>query len=467
MPKRSSVDRRDFIKSSVAGAAAVSGGLWSGLAAAESTAASQKLNVACIGTANRAAASVAAVRGQNLVAYCDIDKIYLDRMAKQFPSARSYVDYRELIEKEGDKIDAVVVATADHNHAPATIRAIRAGKHVYCEKPLTHTVHESRTVAEAAKKHGVATQLGTQIHAGDNYRRVVEMIQSKGDRRRDRSARLGRQGLGGGERPAKGQAPPANLSWDLWLGPAPVRPFAPGRYHPAQWRRWWDFGQGTLGDMACHYMDLPFWALKLRHPTHCEAEGPPVHEETCPLGLVVRYQYPQRGDLPPVKLTWYDGNRIPKTVAGERVPGSGVMFVGTDGHMFANYGSYRLFPQDKFVGYKPPEKTIPRSIGHHAEWIKACKEGTPTTCNFDYSGALTEAVLLGNVAYRAGQKLEWDAASLTAPNCPAAAKYIRKEYRPGWEVAEGGRFVDPLADARLPRRSMIPRAAPHSAQSRR
>jgi hypothetical protein len=290
-------------------------------------------------------------------------------------------------------------------------------------------------LAEAAKKHGVATQLGTQIHAGDNYRRVVEIVQSGalGDVT-EVHVWVGK-GWGGGDRPADGQKPPANLSWDLWLGPAPERDYAAGRYHPAQWRRWWDFGGGTLGDMACHYMDLPFWALKLRHPTHCEAEGPPVHAETCPMGLIVRYQFPEREGLKPVKLTWYDGNKIPSKVAGEAVPGSGVMFVGTEGKMYANYGDYRLYPLDKFKDFKLPEPTIPRSIGHHAEWIKACKEGTPTTCNFDYSGALTEAVLLGNVAYRTGEALEWDAAALKATNCPAADKLIRKAYRKGWEVA--------------------------------
>jgi predicted dehydrogenase len=339
-----------------------------------------------------------------------------------------------MIEAEGDKIDAVTVATTDHHHAPATIRAIRAGKHVYCEKPLTHTVQEARIIAEAAAEAGVATQLGTQIHAGDNYRRVVEVIQSGaiGDVT-DVHVWVGK-GWGGGERPEGGEAPPEWLDWNLWLGPAPERPFVAGRYHPAQWRRWWDFGQGTLGDMACHYMDLPFWALKLRHPTRCEATGPAVHPETCPLGLKVEYEFPAREGMPATKLTWYDGNMIPKEVAGQRVPGSGVMFIGTEGHMFADYSKYKLFPTEKYGNFEAPEKTIPDSIGHHQEWIKACKDGSPTTCNFDYSGALTESVLLGNVAYRTGKALDWDAASLKATNCPEADAYISKEYRAGWEV---------------------------------
>jgi hypothetical protein len=181
-------------------------------------------------------------------------------------------------------------------------------------------------------------------------------------------------------------------------------------------------------------MDLPFWALDLRHPIECAAEGPEVHPETCPLGLTVRYKFPARGDLAPVNLTWYDGDMIPHEVAGQRVPGNGVMFVGSAGQMFANYSSYKLFPKEKFDGFQPPEPSIPNSIGHHAEWIKACKDGSATTCNFDYSGALTETVLLGNVAFRTGKTLQWDAETMTATNCPEAAKYIDKQYRDGWEV---------------------------------
>lgn len=435
MSRKGVVNRRAFLQTTGAGAAVLSSGVWSGLAAQESKSALGKLNVACIGVANRAAEDVNGVRGESIVALCDIDSNYLEQAKKSLPTARTYADYRELIDKEAGKIDAVVIGTADHNHAPAAIRAIRAGMHCYCEKPLTHTVHEARVIAEAAKKHKVATQLGTQIHAEENYRRVVEIIDAGtiGDVT-EVHVWVGK-GWGGGERPTVAEKPPANLNWDLWLGPAPERPYASGRYHPANWRRWWDFGQGTLGDMACHFMDLPFWALKLRHPISCEAEGPKVHPETCPLGLIVRYEFPERDGLKPVKMTWYDGELIPKTVAGERVPGSGVMFVGSAGKMFADYGSYRLFPAEKFAAFKPPAQSIPRSIGHHAEWIKACKDGSPTTCNFDYSGALTETVLLGNVAYRTGQKLDWDAAKLVATNCPDAAKYVQKEYRSGWEVA--------------------------------
>lgn len=433
-------NRREFLKSGSAAAAVTFA--WSGAAKARSVSANEKLSIACIGTANRALANIQGVAGEDIVALCDVDSVFMERTVKGgkntpgFPDARQYRDYREMIEQEADKVDAVVVATADHNHAPATIRALRKNKHVYCEKPLTHTVQEARIVAETAKARGLVTQMGTQIHAGDNYRRVVEIIQSGaiGDVT-EVHVWVGKV-WGGGELPKTGQEPPSHLDWDLWLGPAPERPYYPGRYHPAQWRKWWDFGGGTLADMACHFMDLPFWALKLRHPTTCEAEGPPVHPQTCPMGLTVRYQYPERDGLAPCTVTWSDGNMIPRKVNGQRVGSSGVMFVGDGGMMFADYGSYRLFPQDKFAGFKPPKQTIPKSIGHHAEWIKACKEGDPsqTTCNFDYSGALTEAVLLGAVAYRTGQKLEWDAKNLTATNCPEAASLITKKYRPGWEV---------------------------------
>ncbi|RLS76417.1 MAG: gfo/Idh/MocA family oxidoreductase [Planctomycetota bacterium] len=435
MSQRILVSRRHALRTVSAGVAGLTAGVFTAAAPRASLAASDKLRIAIIGTANRAGENINGVAGQEIAAVCDIDDTYLAQAKGRFPAARGYADYREMIEKEAGKIDAVVVSTADHHHAPASIRAIRNKMHVYCEKPLAHTVAEARIVTEEARKAGVATQLGTQIHAGENYRRVVEII---------RSGALGDvtevhvwvgKAWGGGERPAVGEEPPATLHWDLWLGPAPVRPFAAGRYHPAQWRRWWDFGNGTLGDMGCHYMDLPFWALDLRYPTACEAEGPAPHPETCPLGLVVRYEFPARGKLPPVTFTWYDGNKTPQEVKGQRVPGSGVMFVGSAGMMFADYDGYRLFPQEKFAGFTPPAPSIPRSAGHYAEWIAACREGTPTTCTFDYSGPLSEAVLLGNVAYRTGKRIAWDAATLEAAGCPEAAGLVRKQYRPGWEVA--------------------------------
>lgn len=446
MSKKSHLDRRSFLRTTAAVSASTLGSslFVSGLEARQTRNPLEKLNVACIGTANRAAEDVNGVMTENIVAICDVDSNYLNAsrnmlLEKKGLAPRTYADYREMIDTEGDKVDAVVIGTTDHHHAPAAIRAIRAGKHVYCEKPLTHTVQEARIIAEAAAKHGVATQLGTQIHATDNYRRVVEVIQAGTiGTVTDVHVWVGK-GWGYREdwansRNEPGTTPPSNLNWDLWLGPAPVYPFHEGRFHPAQWRRWWDFGQGTLGDMACHYMDLPFWALGLRHPNHCEAEGPAPDANMAPEGLIVRYKFPTSNTNSAVNLTWYDGTLIPKNISGQQVPPNGVMFVGTEGSMFADYTKYRLFPADKFARFTPPPRSIPDSIGHHQEWIKACKDGSPTLCNFDYSGALTETVLLGNVAYRTGKALDWDAATLTAKNVPESAALIAKEYRAGWEV---------------------------------
>ncbi|MEZ6064453.1 MAG: Gfo/Idh/MocA family oxidoreductase [Planctomycetaceae bacterium] len=434
MSHRIVLPRRDFLKTSAG--AALSAGLFCRMSAADdSSSPNSKLNVACIGTANRAAADVEGVQGEKIVALVDVDSNYLGQALQRFPDARGYADYREMLEQEADKIDAVVIGTTDHHHAPASLRAIQKGKHVYCEKPLTHTVGEARIITNAAKAAGVATQLGTQIHAGDNYRRVVEIVQAGvlGDIT-DVHVWVGK-GWGVQDWPESSTEVPASLNWDLWVGPAPMREYRAGRYHPAQWRRWWDFGQGTLGDMGCHYMDLPFWALGLKYPNKCWAEGPEPHPEMAPVGLTVHYDFPAEEGHGPLHLTWYDGNNIPKEINGQRVPANGVMFIGTEGMMYADYGNYKLFPVEKFQGFQPPEQTIAPSIGHHAEWIKACKEGGKSLCDFSYSGPLTETVLLGNVAYRTGKSLEWDAANVKATNAPEADQYVNKQYREGWEVA--------------------------------
>lgn len=426
--------RRDFLRqTSLCAAAAAIGGVHSQLLAAPSKSPNEKLNIGCVGTANQATFSINNVAHENIVGLCDIDDNFLHEASKRFPQATKYNDFRKMLDEQ-KQIDAVIVATPDHIHAPATLWAMRLGKHVYCEKPLTHSVYESRLLAETAAQMKVATQMGTQIHAENNYRRVVEIIQAGTIGKISEVHVWVGKGWGGGERPTEMPAVPPNIHWDLWIGPAPSRPYH-STYLPANWRRWWDFGQGTLGDMACHYMDLPFWALGLRHPTTVAAEGPPVHKETAPLGLIVRYQFPARGDnRPPVKLTWYDGNLTPKEVAGHPVPGAGVMFRGDKGDMFADYGGFKLYPESQFKDFQPPPKSIPDSIGHHREWLKACRDGSATTCNFDYSGALSEAVLLGNVAYRTGKTIEWDPKTLTAKDCPEAAGYIRREYRPGWGI---------------------------------
>jgi predicted dehydrogenase len=395
----------------------------------------EKLNIACVGVGGRAAANIAGCADENIVALCDVDEKILERGAKKHAKAKTYVDFRKMLSELEKHIDAVLVGTPDHIHAPAGLMAMRMGKHTYCEKPLAHDVYQVRQMSQVAGEKKLATQMGTQIHAEPNYRRVVELV---------RAGAIGPvsevhvwcgKGWGGGTRPTEAPPVPKNIHWDLWLGPAPERPYHPC-YLPANWRRWWDFGNGTLGDMACHLMDLPFWALKLRHPTTIEAEGPPVDKETCPTKLIVRYDFPAADDRPAVKLTWYDGGYQPQLPSGSEVKlgGMGVLFVGKEGMLRADYGSRQLFPVEKFKEYKAPPETVPPSIGHHQEWIEACKNGSPTTCNFDYSGALAEAVLLGTVAYRTQRKLQWDAANLKAVNCPEADALIRQPSRPGWGV---------------------------------
>ena len=425
--------RRSFLKQSTALAAAIGAGYWSSRAAAAPKSPNEKLNIGLIGTANRAAANIDGVQGENIVAICDIDDHYLDAAAKRFGKATRYNDFRKLLEQTD--LDAVVVSTADHVHAPASVGAMKLGKHVYCEKPLTHSVYEARVAAETAAKYKVATQMGTQIHAENNYRRVVELIQSGAIGPVHEAHVWCNKTWSGGERPTEKPAVPSHLHWDLWLGPAPERPYH-STYLPANWRRWWDFGGGTLGDMGCHYMDLPFWALELRHPTSVASEGPPVHPETTPAWIAVTYEFPARGALPPVKVTWTDGSKEAAARKQYKLPdwGDGVLFVGSKGMLLADYGRYVLLPESDFAGFKPPAPTIPNSVGHYQEWINACKTGSPTTCNFGYSGALSESILLGNVAYRVGKKLEWDGAALKATNCPEADKFLRREYRTGWAL---------------------------------
>ncbi len=425
---RHSFPRRDFLRG------AVVLGVGSALGSRAQAGPNEKLNIGIIGTSGRALSNIEGVQGENIVAVCDIDDRNLNEARGRFPKAQGFEDFRKLIEMQG--LDAVVVSTADHTHAPASAMALRLGKHVYCEKPLTHSVYEARTVAKMAKEAKVATQMGTQIHATDNYRRVVEVVRSGaiGPIKEVHVWCTGKT-WSGGTRPTETPSVPSYLKWDLWLGPAPERPYHP-TYLPANWRRWWDFGNGTLGDMACHVMDLPFWALDLRYPTTIEAMGPPVSSETTPTALEVKYSFPATSSRAALDLHWYDGGAKPKILEENKLPnwGLGVLFVGEKGMLQADYGRLRLFPELEFKDFAMPSPTIPPSIGHHAEWIAACKDGRPTTCNFDYSGALTETVLLGNVAYRSGKKIEWDGPNMKAVNCPEAEAFLRRDYRKDWTL---------------------------------
>jgi predicted dehydrogenase len=340
-------------------------------------------------------------------------------------------------------IGAVLVATADHTHAAVGMAAMALGKHVYIEKPLAHNVFEARRLTELAAKNNCVTQLGTQVHAGENYRRVVEVIRS-GAIGPVREAHVFVNKIWGSAhpRPAPPYPPaPAGYAYDAWLGPAEAWPYHPEWYR-GRWRQWWNFGNGTLGDMGCHYMDLPFWALDLRYPNKIATQAAaPADPSACPVWMITTYDFPARGEHPAVKLTWYDGGKKPAAFAdwglGRKEWDNGVVFVGDKGILAANYGRWKLYPEKDFAGYRPPSPSIPPSIGHHAEWVAACLKGNrkAATCNFDYGGPLSESVLLGTAAYRTGKALEWDAKNLKATNAPDADQFIRRAYRKGWEIA--------------------------------
>jgi predicted dehydrogenase len=433
------VNRRSFLKASAAGAGVaglgVGLGVWSEVPAAESKAANEKLNIGIIGVNHRGGSNMNNVRSENIAALCDIDERYLAKAKGRFSKAATFNDWRKLCERKD--IDAVVVSTADHCHAVASVMAMKTGKHVYCEKPLAHTVHEARVVRETYKKSKVATQMGTQIHATENYRRVVELVQS-GAIGKIHTAHVwcGRTSAKVGPLKAAPEIP-KHLHWDLWLGPVKDRPYNPG-YLPGNltWNRWWDFGNGVLGDMGSHLIDLPYWALELKHPTAVEAEGPPVDDYSNPAWMIARWDHPATDKRAAVQLVWYHHNKRPKSPAGVDLSRwhSGVMFEGEKGQLVADYGKHLLLPKERFADFKPPKRTIARSLGHHREWIHACKTGAPTLCNFEYSGALIENNLLGNVAYRVGKKLKWDAEKLTSPGSDLAGRYVQKEYRKGWEI---------------------------------
>jgi predicted dehydrogenase len=410
----------------------------------------EKLNIAMIGVGGRGAANLQGVDSENIVALCDVFEPAIDRAAQQYPHARRCRDFRKLYDHAGE-FDAIVVSTTEHTHAFATLPALQLGKHVYCEKPLTHNVWEARIIRESASKTKLATQMGTQIHASDNYRRVVELVQSGaigavhdvhvwvgrawGLQSKD-SAERNHDIVYASERPSNASPVPEGLDWDLWLGPAPARPFHEVYVPGPKWYRWWDFGNGTMSDLGSHWNDLPFWALRLKAPEVIEAYGPPPHPEIAPASMRVTYEYGARGDLPPVKLHWYQGEEKPRPSTDIAFPRweSGVLFEGSKGMLLADYGRNVLLPEKEFHDFVRPEPSIPKSLGHYAEWIHACKTGAPTTCNFEYAGWLTEANHLGNVAYRARKRLEWDPGKLYAPNASEAEPFLRREYRKGWKL---------------------------------
>jgi predicted dehydrogenase len=441
----STLTRRRFVQAAAALAAAP--------AVVSCRAPSEKLNVVVIGCGGRGAENLRQVLGENVVALCDVSEPNLGQAAVLAPKAKTFRDFRKLYDELKDAdFDAVVVSTTEHTHAFATLPALRRKKHVYCEKPLTHSLREARLITEAARQAGVATQMGTQIHASGNYRRVVELVQAGAvgpvseahvwvsrawGRQSEEEAKQHKDIVWTAERPKEVMPPPAGLDWDLWLGPAPTRPFNSVYVPGPKWYRWWDFGGGTMSDLGAHWLDLPFWALRLDAPRAVESTGPPPHPELAPASLSATFTYGPRGDLPPVKVTWYQGAPKPELWKEGKIPqwGNGALFVGAKGMLLADYGKHVLLPEKQFADFKRPAPTIPDSIGHHAEWLRACKTGAPTTCPFTYSGPLTEANHLGNVAHRAGKRLEWDAKAMRFPNAPEAEHFLGREYRRGWALA--------------------------------
>jgi len=399
-----------------------------------------KLNVAVIGVSGRGRANLGGVRNENIVALCDVDSKKLAGAAKRFPKAKTYKDWRKCLEQKD--IDAVVCSTTDHTHAFIATWAMNRDMSVYCEKPLATSVEEARTVRETylKKKDKIATQMGTQIHSGDNFRRVVELVRG-GVIGKPKDVRVWCSRKPKCEKYYPEVKPIADhIDWDLWIGPAPFHPYNPKYLGGClKWNRFWDFGAGQIGDMGSHMMDLAYWAYDLEFPLSCEAEGTPIHPDGCPEQLKSEWEHPGNDWRGKVKVYWYDGGLkpgMPSPIWNRDKMMKGVLFCGDKGWLIADYGYRALMLKGDMTHYKSPtaEALIPPSIGHHAEWIKGCKEGTPTLCNFDYSGAMIEHNMLALVAARVGRKLDYDAKNMRVTNCPEAEQYIRKTYREGWNL---------------------------------
>jgi predicted dehydrogenase len=438
----SHLTRREFLRQ--AAACTVAAGALAGPALARPISPNDKLNLAIIGTGGRGHANMTAVARENIVALCDVDENALNSAAATFSSARKYFDFRKLLETE-KQLDAVVVSTPDHCHAPVSVMAMNLGLHVYCEKPLTHSVYEARVMTETAARNKVVTQMGTGAQSAEDHIRTVEAIQAGvigpvAEVHCWTNRPIWPQGQ---DRPAGEEPVPKHLHWDEWIGPAPVRPFkakyADGPfkgqnvYHSFVWRGWWDFGTGALGDIAPHITNIAFWALDLGAPTSVEGECSGMKPETFPSWSILRFQFPARGQQPPVTLVWYDGGKrpTPEVLGGQRVGEGGVLFVGSKGRMLVGRPP---IPAKDFAGFQWPKPTLPRRGEIHLDWIKCIKEGGQTGCRFEYSGPMTQAYLLGNIALKVGRKIDWDAAKFQVTNCPEANHYVKREYRPGWSL---------------------------------
>lgn len=438
------LSRRNFLMGTAVTAGALAAG--SGAAADEARRISpnDKLNIAGIGVGGQGGRDLDNIGTENIVALCDVDDAHAANTYNRYPDAKRYRDFRVMLEEQKD-IDAVVIGTPDHLHAVVAMTAIQLGKHVYCEKPLTHSIHEARVLAQAAREAKVATQMGNQGQASDESRLLCEYIWDGaiGNVREihgwcNRNPSISPRGMG---RPEGSSPAPSTLDWDLWLGPAPYRPYVEGAYLPFVWRGWWDFGTGVLGDIGCHNFAAIFKALNLGHPTSVEAtstaaQSPPeINAESAPIASIVHYEFPAAGERPAVTLTWWDGGlmpRRPEELEPERKfgGGDGMLYIGDKGKML----NHRLIPESRMEEYGMPPQKLERSPGHCQEWVNACKGGEPAGSNFDVAGPLTEAVLLGNIAIRTGQKLLWDGPNMTVTNVPEANQYVNPPYREGWKL---------------------------------
>jgi predicted dehydrogenase len=449
------ISRREFLGASATAAAGLMVVPRHVLGGPNYTAPSDKLNIGCVGVGGKGTSDIWSVSSENIVALCDVDDIQMANFLKHesnnpqhqpmYDKANKYRDFRIMFEKE-KSLDAITVTTPDHTHAVIALMAIQMGKHTFVQKPLTHTIKEARILAEAAKKANVITQMGNQGHAGEGARLINEWIWDGaiGDVHEVHvwtNRPIWPQGI---DAPKEIPSVPSTLDWNLWLGPAPFRPYHPA-YCPFSWRGWWDFGTGALGDMGAHLMDQPYWALKLGYPLSVQASSTVFTKDSYPVAEIVTYEFPARGDMPPVKLTWYDGGLTPPRpseieqgrMMGDE--GGGVLLMGDKGIlMCSTYGENpRLVPESKMQEYNRPEKTIPRSPGIHEEWIEAIKAGKKSTTDFSYSAALTETMLLGNIAVLLQEhhtKLLWDGEKMEFTNLPEANQFIHKSYRPGWSL---------------------------------
>jgi predicted dehydrogenase len=395
---------------------------------------SNRLNLAIIGIGGRGADNLKALTGQSIVALCDVDDQRAGKAYESHPRAKKFYDFRKMFDEMEKQIDAVVISTPDHTHFHPAWWAMQRGKHVYLEKPLAHSVWEVRELTKLAADKKLATQLGAQRHALAGLRRGVEIIQSGtiGTIKECHSWIASSRGMPAVSKEV--QPAPAHLEWDLWLGPAPERPYTKD-LAPYNWRFWWDYGTGETGNWACHILDIPYWALGLKHPTRVEGSGPEPDAQRTPRSMATRLEYPATDKRPAVTLHWYQGTPPILKTLGLDGKDMNNLYIGTEGMLLCGFDKTRLLPEEKFKDFTKPKLSLPKTPGFYKEWLNACKGGEPASCNFDYSGPMAESALLANIAYRVQGGFDWDPVHLKPRGNAAAEKYLRTEFRKGWEIA--------------------------------